>query len=137
MNRLRGKIAAIESSGQLSLVDVDVGGDTFTAIIVETPDSAGYLKLGGEILLLFKETEVSLAKNLSGLISLRNRIPALVQDIVEGGLLSQVTLDYKGNRIVSIITSRSVRRLGLKTGDQVEGLVKANEMTLMEYDDGL
>ena len=137
MNRLRGKVAAIESSGQLSLVDVDVGGDTFTAIIVETPDSAGYLKLGGEILLLFKETEVSLAKNLSGLISLRNRIPALVQDIVEGGLLSQVTLDYKGNRIVSIITSRSVRRLGLKTGDQVEGLVKANEMTLMEYDDGL
>lgn len=137
MNRLRGKIAAIESSGQLSLVDVDVGGDTFTAIIVETPDSAGYLKLGGEILLLFKETEVSLAKNLSGLISLRNRIPALVQDIVEGSLLSQVTLDYKGNRIVSIITSRSVRRLGLKTGDQVEGLVKANEMTLMEYDDGL
>ena len=137
MNRLRGKVAAIESSGQLSLVDVDVGGDTFTAIIVETPDSAGYLKLGGEILLLFKETEVSLAKNLSGLISLRNRIPALVQDIVEGGLLSQVTLDYKGNRIVSIITSRSVRRLGLKTGDQVEGLVKADEMTLMEYDDGL
>ncbi len=136
MNRLRGRIAAIESSGQLSLVDVDVEGDTFTAIIVETPDSAGYLKLGGEILLLFKETEVSLAKNLSGLISLRNRIPARVQDIVEGDLLSQVTLDYKGNRIVSIITRRSVRRLGLKTGDQVEGLVKANEMTLMEYDGG-
>ncbi|MEQ6341949.1 MAG: TOBE domain-containing protein [Gammaproteobacteria bacterium] len=134
MNRLRGRIAAIESSGQLSLVDVDVDGDTFTAIIVETPDSAGYLKLGGEILLLFKETEVSLAKNLSGLISLRNRIPASVQDIVEGDLLSQVTLDYKGNRIVSIITSRSVRRLELKTGDQVEGLVKANEMTLMECD---
>ncbi len=137
MNRLRGKIAAIESSGQLSLVDVDVDGDTFTAIIVETPDSAGYLKLGGEILLLFKETEVSLAKNLSGLISLRNRIPALVQDILEGDLLSQVTLDYKGNRIVSIITHRSVRRLGLQTGDQVEGLVKANEMTLMECDSGL
>lgn len=137
MNRLRGKIAAIESSGQLSLVDIDVEGDTFTAIIVETPDSAAYLKLEGEILLLFKETEVSLAKNLSGLISLRNRIPALVQDILEGDLLSQVTLDYKGNRIVSIITSRSVRRLGLKTGDQVEGLVKANEMTLMECDSGL
>jgi molybdopterin-binding protein len=134
MNRLRGKIAAIESSGQLSLVDVDVDGDTFTAIIVETPDSAAYLKLAGEILLLFKETEVSLAKNLSGLISLRNRIPARVQDIVEGDLLSQVTLGYKGNRIVSVITTRSVRRLGLKTGDQVEGLVKANEMTLMECD---
>ncbi len=137
MNRLRGKIAAIESSGQLSLVDVDVEGDTFTAIIVETPDSAGYLKLGAEILLLFKETEVSLAKNLSGLISLRNRIPAQVQDIVEGSLLSQVTLDYKGNRVVSVITSRSVRRLGLKAGDPVEGLVKANEMTLMECDGGL
>ena len=116
MNRLRGKIAAIESSGQVSLVDVDVEGDTFTAIIVETPDSAGYLKLGAEILLLFKETEVSLAKNLSGLISLRNRIPAQVQDIVEGSLLSQVTLDYKGNRVVSVNTSRSVRRLGLNDG---------------------
>ena len=132
MNRLNGKIIAVQSSGHLSLVDVDVDGDNFTSIVVETPQSAPYLASGNAILILFKETEVSLAKNLRGLISLRNRMPSVIRSIDHGALLSAITLDYKGKQIVSVITTRSVERLALKPGDEVEGLVKANELTLME-----
>ena len=132
MNRLQGKITAIQSSGHLSLVDVDVDGDSFTSIVVETAETAPYLAPGNAVLILFKETEVSLAKNLSGLISLRNRMLGVVRSIDQGALLSAVTLDYKGKSIVSVITTRSVQRLALKPGDTVEGLVKANELTLME-----
>jgi molybdate transport system regulatory protein len=132
LNRLQGKITAIQSSGHLSLVDVDVDGDSFTSIVVETPETAPYLAPGNTVLILFKETEVSLAKNLSGLISLRNRMLGVVRNIDQGALLSAVTLDYKGKSIVSVITTRSVQRLALKPGDAVEGLVKANELTVME-----
>lgn len=132
MNRLRGKIVAVESAGHMSLVDVAVADDQFTSIVVETPETSPYLHPGAEVWLLFKETEVSLAKNLSGEISLRNRMRAVIRAIERGALVSEVTLDYKGMRVVSVITSRSVERLALKPGDEVEGLVKANEVTLME-----
>jgi molybdate transport system regulatory protein len=132
MNSLRGKISGIESNGHVSLVDIKVGNDTFSSILLEAPDVASYLKLGNAVMVLFKETEVSLAKNLSGQISLRNRMNAIVKHVRIGEILSEVALDYHGETIVSIVTSRSVKRLGLAEGDKVEALVKANEVALME-----
>ncbi len=132
MNDLRGRIAAVETNGFVSLVDVEVGGDLFTAILLETPASAPYLALGRAVRVLFKEPEVSLAKNLSGQLSLRNRMRAKVQGIRRGAILSEVTLDYQGQSITSIITTRAVERLNLQLGDEVEALVKANEVSLQE-----
>ncbi len=132
MNQLRGRIVAIESNDHLSLVDVEIGGDTFSAMLLETPQSAPYLLIGNEVQVLFKETEVSLAKNLSGQISLRNRVHGTVRAIRSGAILSEVVLDYRGQALTSIITTRSVKRLNICEGDQVEALIKANEVSLLE-----
>jgi molybdate transport system regulatory protein len=137
MNRLRGRIIAIESNDQISLVDVAVGVDTFTAILLETPASAPYLAIDHPVLVLFKETEVSLAKNLSGQISLRNRIHGTVKHIRHGDILSEVTLEYRGQAVVSVITSRAVVRLGLREGEEAEALIKANEVSLTGLNDEL
>lgn len=137
MNKLRGRITRIESNDHVSLVDVDVSGDNFTATLLETPEDAPYLKVGNNVDVLFKETEVSLAKGLSGLISLRNRVLTTVKLVRSGVILSEVVLDYRGQTISSIITTGSIRRLDIKPGDEVEALVKANEVTLMEVEDGL
>jgi molybdopterin-binding protein len=137
MNKLRGRITQIESNDHVSLVDVDVNGDSFTATLLETPDDAQYLKVGNVVEVLFKETEVSLAKGLSGLISLRNRVSAQVTRVRSGVILSEVVLDYRGQQISSIITTRSIARMAIKAGDEVEAMVKANEVTLMEVADGL
>lgn len=137
MNRLRGRIISIQSNDHVSLVDVDVSGDIFTATLLETPDDATYLRMGNVVDVLFKETEVSLAKGLSGLISLRNRVTTTVKLVRSGIILSEVVLDYRGQAISSIITTGSIRRLDIKPGDEVEALVKANEVTLMEAEDGL
>lgn len=132
MNRLRGKIAAVESNRHMSLVDVAVGGDIFSATLLETPESASYLQAGKDVTLLFKETEVSLAKNLGGLVSLRNRFPVTVLDVKRGGIMSAVELDYRGHSLTSIVTTRAVERLQIHVGDALEALVKANEIALME-----
>jgi len=130
LNQLPARIVGILSEGAISLVDADVAGDTLTSIMVETPQSAPYLQIGAEVLLLFKETELSLAKNLSGLLSLRNRLRARVRSIRPGTLLAEVELDYRGYTLVSIITRRAVERLELSPGDEVEALIKANEVIL-------
>ena len=132
MNRLLGIITAIESNDHLSLVDVRAGENTFTAMLLETPKAAPHLKVGNTVAVLFKETEVSLAKELSGRLSLRNRVFATVRQIRCGDILSEVVLDHAGQTLTSIITTRAVKRLELQEGDEVEALVKANEVSLME-----
>lgn len=131
MNKLQGRIIHIESSPHMSLVDVDVDGDIFYSIVLETPETADYLRKGERITLLFKETEVSIARNLAGEISLRNRFKAVIARIERSQILTKVILNYKKTEIISIISTRSSDRLGLRPGDAVEGLVKTNEVSLL------
>lgn len=130
MNQLRGRVVGIESNGQIALVDVESHGALFTATVLEAPASAPYMATGAEVMLMFKETEVSLAKELSGRISLRNILSARVRSIERGELISAVRLDYRGTTLTSVITTRAVDRLQLVEGDTVDALVKANEMML-------
>ena len=130
MNKLIGKIVLIESSQHMSMVDIDVDGDVFSSIVLETPASAAYLKQGNDVVLLFKETEVSIGKNLVGLISLRNRFKATINRIEKSEILSKIFLNYKNKEIISIISTRSTQKLALIDGDNVEWLVKTNEVSL-------
>lgn len=132
MNKLNGTIVAIDHNSHMSLVDVAVGADVFSATLLETPESAGYLSVGMDVTMLFKETEVSLAKDITGLISLRNRFAVTVRSIERGDILSAVTLEYAGKMLGSVVTTRAVDRLALAVGDSIEALVKANEIALME-----
>ncbi|MBF0571066.1 MAG: TOBE domain-containing protein [Candidatus Omnitrophica bacterium] len=132
MNKLTGQVTLIESSEHMSIVDIDVDGDIFSAIVLETPASAAYLKQGGRVTMLFKETEVSIGKNLSGLVSLRNRFKGTIKLLEKSDILTKVILDYKTKEIISIITTRSAQKLGLIIGDAVEWLVKTNEVFLLK-----
>ena len=114
------------------MVDVDVQGDVYSSIILETPATASYLKEAAQITLLFKETEVSIGKNLSGLISLRNRFKGIIKRIEESKILTKVFISYKNFEIISIISARSAQRLELQAGDEIEWLVKTNEVSLLK-----
>jgi molybdate transport system regulatory protein len=132
MNNLQGKITQVQKSGSITLVDVDVDGQQFSAILISSEGEYDWLKISNPISIIFKETEVSLAKGLSGKISLRNRMLCKVQSLVMGQLLSRVELQFLGHPITSVITTRSVVSLDIKAGDEVEALIKANEVALMQ-----
>lgn len=128
MNRLPGVIAAVESAGSIAIVDVDALGLRLTASLIGAGLQVEGWTAGLPVTLLFAETEVALAKNLSGLISMRNRIGASVVAIERGSILCRVVLQADGAQLVSIITTRASHALSLVCGDRVEALVKANEM---------
>ena len=132
MNKLTGIISQIQQSGAILLVDIDVDGHNFSAMVIESATHLEWLIESNTVELVFKETEVSLAKNLSGMISMRNRMKCTVQQIERGELLSKVSLQFQKYTLISAITTRSVISLDLKVGDEVEALVKANEVSLMK-----
>jgi molybdate transport system regulatory protein len=130
MNRLPGTIVAIEIAGGIALVDVAVSARRYTSLLVSAGDEAAQWREGAPVTLLFQETEVSLAKNLSGQISMRNRLPGTIVAIERGRLLTKIALDVDGHAVGAVVTTRSCDNLQLAVGDAVEGLVKANEMSL-------
>lgn len=132
MNKLPGVITAIRTEKDISLVTVTAAGETFSALVIDTPDTAAYLKLGQEIIMVFKETEMAIGKNLSGGLSLRNRFHGTIRQIASGDILSSIILDFKDHTLCAIITTQSVNELHLVVGDSVVGLVKSNEVSLMD-----
>ena len=132
MNRIRGKITEIETDGNISLVTIEAEETCFSSTVIDTTESASYLNAGSDIYMVFKETEMAIGKNLLGGLSLRNRFAATITTIELGKVLAKVEIDFKGHRLHSIITAQSARNLDLKIGDQVEGIVKTTEISLME-----
>jgi molybdate transport system regulatory protein len=132
MNILTGVITQIQQSGSILLIDVAVDGHGFSALLIESTSHPKWLQSGNTIDLVFKETEVSLAKNLTGIISLRNRMKCIVKSIDRGVLLSKITMNFLNHTIASAITTRSLDALHLKIGDEIEALVKSNEISLMK-----
>jgi len=114
------------------LVDVDVDGHEFSAMLIESANHPAWLHTGNTVNLVFKETEVSLAKGLTGNISLRNRMMCFVQNIERGELLSKITLTFKQYTIASAITTRALDSLQISIGDEIEALIKSNEVSLMQ-----
>lgn len=130
MNSLKGNISSIKSHENLSIVKINVGDYYFTTVVIETAETADYLKIDSEIRVLFKETEVLICLKPCPKISLQNRIDCNVKEILKGKLLSQINMQSSIGIIKSIITTNAVEQLKLKENDQVIAMIKTNEIML-------
>ena len=64
-------------------------------------------------------------------INVRNQFRGKVREIVEGPVVSEVDIEtLQGLLITSVITTRSVKELGLAPGKEVIALVNATEVSL-------
>ena len=137
MNQVIGHILAIEHEASIALLDVGLGDLRLSATILGEAQSLSLWKIGQPVQLQFNEMEVAVAKNLSGHISLRNRLPGTIMSLEWGRILTRVRFQVQvtGTEIAvdAVITTRSARHLQLTVGDQIEGLVKSNEMHVLAY----
>lgn len=130
MNILTGHIANIKVNGELSIVKVKVGPVLFSTIVIDTPDTAPFLKPDNRVKVIFKETEVILGVGDMTGISLRNKMKGKVSDIESDTLLSKVTIETEIGEITSIITSNAVKNLKIILGMEITAMVKTNELML-------
>ncbi len=64
-------------------------------------------------------------------ISARNHVPGTVKTITKGPINSEVTIKLDGgSEIVSVITTFSAEKLGLKEGAKVYAVMKASEVMI-------
>lgn len=129
MSQLIATIKKISTVDSLNIVEFDFDGNILKMMSL---DLSKEVQVGKKVKLSVKATNVSLAKNLYGEISLSNKIVAIIEDIENGKLLSSITLKINDTYIESIITVDSSIRMNLKKNDSVTILIKASNLSIEE-----
>ncbi|MEY2343232.1 molybdopterin-binding protein [Acidithiobacillus sp. IBUN Pt1247-S3] len=62
--------------------------------------------------------------------SIRNQVAGTVLEIVEDKVMSEVIIQTAAGKMTSVITTRSVRDMGLKVGDDVSAIIKATNVSI-------
>ena len=132
MNILKGTIEKLTISGSLTLIGIKVGTIDMSAIVIDTPKTAPYLKVGNTITVVFKETEVIIGKGIHHQISMQNKFIGKISAIESKELLSKVSIATSVGTINSIITTNAVKQLALNIGSEVTAMIKTNEILLTE-----
>ena len=64
-------------------------------------------------------------------INVRNQFHGKVKEVIEGPVVSEIDVETPSGLIVtSVITTRSIKELGLVVGKEVIALVKATEVSI-------
>lgn len=63
-------------------------------------------------------------------INVRNQFKGRVKEIITGPVVSEVDVETPSGIITAVITTRSVKELGLGPGSEVLALVKSTEVAL-------
>lgn len=132
MNQLNAVIKSIATENNISLVVTQAAGIEFWALVIDNPQTASYLQEGKPISLVFKENAVAIGKEVSGMLTVRNRIPCTISRIDMGNVLSSIQLDCRGHVFSAVITTHSVKELNLTVGDSVEALIKTTDISLLQ-----
>ena len=129
-NRLPSIITGI-SKGQLNAhITLDWRSQPLSVVITSSAVDDMKLEAGDAVDVIFKASDVIVAKGLSGQISARNIMRGSISDIREGFPLALVTIDTGEDRVSAELTVSSLKDMGLKTGDEVDAVIKSSELIL-------
>ena len=129
MSQLVATIKKINSVDNLNIVEFDFNGLTLKMMSLDLNDD---VKIGKKVELSVKPSNISIAKNLIGEISLSNQIVATIQSLENGQLLTSVILKINDTLLESIITVDSSKRMNLQKDDIVTILIKASDLSIEE-----
>ncbi|MCW8798567.1 MAG: TOBE domain-containing protein [Prosthecochloris sp.] len=132
MNNIRAVVTNIEGNVQLHRISLDAGGEHFVVITLELADE---YSIGADVHITFKSTHVALAKEMSGEVSISNRIPCRVVSVKKSPVLTEVLLDSRAGRFYCLTTTAAAERLDLREGDLVTALMKASDLYLSRVAD--
>ncbi|PCH73751.1 MAG: tobe domain protein [Flavobacteriaceae bacterium] len=129
MNKIKGEIIAIKSSGSVSIVKINVNNHIISSILLENKGDS-FIKIAAHVSVLFKETAVVIAKGTVANISLQNKFSGPIISLEKGAILSILTIHTALGNISSMITTNAVEQLKLSLNDTVTAMIKSNEIML-------
>lgn len=132
-NQIRGVVDKIVTSDvNANVIIVPKSGHELFANITSSSVESLCIKEGDEVVAIFKSSSVLLSTDESITTSARNRIKGVISQIIQNNTNSEIVIDIGGDSITSVITSVSVKRLGLKVGSSVMALIKSSDIIIVK-----
>ncbi len=128
-----GKTKSIDQGVVNSVVSLQLkGGDTISSVITENSVKRLGLEVGKDAMAIVKASNVLLGSDIDPeALSARNILTGTVSNIVMGAVNDEITIALPGgSTVTSIITSASVKRLGLVVGKEISAIIKASDVLL-------
>ena len=131
-NQLKAAVAAVKKGAVNDEVSLRLAdGTMLTSIITETSCENLGLKEGAEAYAVIKATNVMIGDLDDGglKLSARNQLKGTVDAVKDGAVNCEVDVTLSGGeKITSIITMSSAKRLGLAAGKEVRAVIKASDI---------
>ena len=122
---IKAKISAIEQTGGVSVFEFSAENLSLKMLSLENLQN---LKIGDEVRLGFKSSDVFVSTSPLLNCSVSNEIKAEISDIQKGQITSSLHLNAGKFEFESIISTASLKRLNLAPGDQIYAYVKATSL---------
>ena len=122
---IKAKISAIEQNNGVSVFEFSAEILSLKMLSLENLQN---LKIGDEVLLNFKSSDVFVATSPLLNCSVSNEIKAQISDIEQGQITSSLHLNAGKFEFESIISTSSLKRLNLAPGNQIYAYVKATSL---------
>ena len=122
---IKAKISAIEQNDGVSVFEFSAENLSLKMLSLENLQN---LKIGDEVRLNFKSSDVFVATSRILNCSVSNEMKAQISDIEQGQITSSLHLNAGKFEFESIISTASLKRLNLAPGDQIYAYVKATSL---------
>ncbi|RXK00532.1 transporter [Arcobacter sp. CECT 8986] len=128
MNNLEATVSKIDTLDNLNIVEFKFYDITLSMMSLDLHN----VGIGTNVILTVKASNIAVAKEFQGQISLANSIACKIMDLEIGKLLTSIRLQHKNTIFTSIITSKSAKRMNLALDDNVNAIFKASELSIKE-----
>jgi molybdopterin-binding protein len=129
MSQFVATIKKIQTVDSLNIVEFSFSKFTLKMMSLDLNKD---VQIGKKVKLSVKPTNIIIAKDLFGEISLSNQLVATIDSLENGELLSSIILKIDDVYFESIITVDSSKRMNLQKGDEVKALIKASNLSIEE-----
>ena len=131
-NQLKATVAAVKKGAVNDEVSLRLAdGTMLTSIITETSCENLGLKEGVEAYAVIKATNVMIGDLDDGglKLSARNQLKGTVEAVKDGMVNCEVEVVLAGGeKVTSVITMASAKRLGLAPGKEIRAVIKASDI---------
>ena len=129
MNYINAVVRDRESLKNINLVSFEADEQSLKMISLELSDE---IKETKKVVLGVKSTNIALAKNLQGELSISNQLKVTIDSLSFGKLLCSVKFMFADAMQESVITKSSAERMNLQVGDEIIALIKSSDLSIVE-----
>lgn len=131
-NQISGTVELIEHGKINAEIFIKLkSGYTLVSVITNTAANNLNLKIGDEVVAIFKSSTVLITTDITLNISARNKFQGTIDSVNKDEINTELIIDIgNSDKIASVITTSSYERLKMDIGTQVSAIIKASDVII-------